>query len=147
MRPCRRSVAVLTAILAGSAFAACGGGGEPEGANAKRFSGEKKRVAAVVDELEAASRDGDAKRICDDLFSDKLAGVISVRAGGTCEDQVRKRQLRKNASITVLSLRVGSAAANADVEEQNQNRTTLKLVKLDGDWRIDSITATSRPQK
>lgn len=115
-------------------------GGSEEGANAKRYSGESKRVAAVVDDLQGASRSGDAKHICDDIFTDKLAGTISVRAGSTCETRVKKQQVNKSAKLTVLSLSLArGTTAQVLVREQNGHRTRLTLVKQDGDWRIDSI--------
>jgi hypothetical protein len=146
--PARQALAFSLAwVLTCAALGACGDEQQPEGGNAKRYSGEQKRVAEVVDELQAASRDGDAARICDELFTDKLAGVISVRASGKpCEEPVRKQQLAENASIRVLAIRLHGAAASAHVREQNGNRTTLELVKQGGDWRIDSIAAT-RPKK
>src|SRR4051794_15796783 len=75
-----RKMAIRTAwalALAGLAMAGCGG----DGPNAKRFSGESKDVAAVVDRVQEYAHDGDAAKICDDLLTPQLARFIAKSFG------------------------------------------------------------------
>jgi hypothetical protein len=131
----------LIAIVTGLAVAAggCGGDDNPEGKNAKAFDGDKKPVAAVIDNLVDASHAGDAQKICTELFTPGLAKAIATRGKTTCQDAVQKQVVSPDEAITVTDVRVQGSNAMVTVREQNKNVTRLSLVE-DGDgWRINAI--------
>src|SRR2546423_12925701 len=86
------------------ALAGCGSG-DGGGGNAARFSGEAKNVARAIDDLQAASRAGDAGKICDQLFTRRLVGDISRSTGGkTCPGRVRGKVISDKAQNGVRSV-------------------------------------------
>ncbi len=135
----RRRLGTATAALAAAAaLAACGGG--DDGDNASRFSGPSRQVAQVVDELQKASRDGDAERICNRLFTPKLVRDIALSTGGrSCIDRVKQKLVSDDAKLTVRSINVAGAEATAVVREQNGNVTRLGFRRVGDRWRVDSI--------
>jgi hypothetical protein len=128
------SVALLALLLAG-----CGGGGNDEGKNAKRFSGDQKKVAQVIDDLVAASHAGDTNKICTEIFTAGLAKAVATRNKKTCAATVRSQLISANEDITVSTIRVQGSTAFLTVREQNKNVSRLSLVQQDGGWRINTI--------
>jgi hypothetical protein len=131
----------LPAIAAGLALAVsgCGGGGGDEGKNEKNFSGDKKPVAAAIDQLVDASHAGDANKICTQVFTPGLATAIASRAKSTCVAVVQKQIVSPQEDITVTDIRIQGSNALATVREQNKNVTRLSLVQQDDGWRINAI--------
>jgi hypothetical protein len=134
--PRRFPAAVLAAALA---LAACGDDGGPEGPNARRFGGEKKAVAAVVDDLVAAAHDGDARRICREIFTQALALAVAERRGSSCEAAARRNLVVGREEIRVVRIALDPPQAQATVREVGGRRSRLVLLRHDGDWRISAI--------
>jgi hypothetical protein len=130
----RRSTTACLLLVVLLAFAGCGGGG----ANEKRFSGDSKDVAAVVDRLQDSARQGDSGVICDELLTKELTAFISKSYGKACSARVAE-QLTKQTTITVDRLQVQGPLASATVKEQNGHITGLAFIKRDGEWRISRI--------
>ena len=139
------------AVLAGvatAALAGCGGDdtkNEPSGTtteavgeNAARYSGTKAEIATVIDKLQANSRSGDADTICDDLFTDKLAGTIAARNNTSCAAQVKTKLLRKDATYTIASITIRGTKAIAKVKDITGTENGMFFINQDG-WKIDSI--------
>lgn len=140
MRATRHSLGPALA-LAALALAAPGCGGGDEGANERRFDGEKQRVAAVVDDLQAASRKGDAARVCEDIFSNELADQVTQETGSTCSARVEEQLLADDATfrVDVVELR-GERNAIARVTDQQERRSVLYLARAgEGRWEITDI--------
>ena len=133
-----------TALLMASALMGGCEGDDSEGPNAQRFEGQKKPVAAVVDALQEASRTGDAARICEEIFTERLAAEVARETGGSCGKRAERQLLSSDATFGVRDLRVQTAEATATVRERNNNLTRLLLVKQDGTWRIDDIAGSNR---
>lgn len=123
-------------LLGSIALAACGG---DDGANEKRFDGESKEVAAVVDRLQDYARDSDGSKICSDLMTEQLARYIETSFDSPCEERVSEQLGAKGTTITVRRLRVDGPLASASVNEENGNVTGMAFVKRDGEWRISRI--------
>jgi hypothetical protein len=123
---------LLVAALA-AAFLVIRNGGE---------SSDEDAVAQVMSDLETASQEGDAARICEEIFTPKLAASVSRSSnGGSCAREVRAQLFSPDAQIDVDEIDVAdSANATATVEEANGNTSTVHLVKQDGQWRIRSVT-------
>jgi hypothetical protein len=132
-----RATIIPASLLAATVLAACGG---DDGRNAKRFDGDKKDVAAVVDELEKASREDEPDRICGEIFSDELERLVASQEGeGGCEKRIKREQIDEKARIDVQSLEVDGKKANAVVREQDGDQITLNFVKKGDEWEILSI--------
>lgn len=131
---------IITAVLAMAItpLAACGGG-DDESSNAHRFEGAERNVAAVVDQLQSSSRDGDTKTICREIFTAAHASRVAQDGGTTCELKAKQEIAVPDETIEVQGLIVNGSGATARVKEQTGKVSTLVFVKSDGDWRIDGI--------
>ena len=144
MRNTRSSLAGLAAALtAAAALAGCGGGAsndQPAGDTSSK-SENSAAVEQVMADLQTASRAGDGKRICTQIFTPKLAdSVTSSAASGSCSKEVKKKLFSAKAEIAVQNVDVPNAAnATATIKEANGNTSTVFLVKQSGRWRIRSV--------
>jgi hypothetical protein len=135
------AAAVATAA---TALAGCGGGSsaaqQPAGDTATRAEGAS-AVKQVMADLQTASRAGDGKRICTQIFTPKLANsVTGSAASGSCAKEVRKKLFSRKARITVENVDVPNTAnATATIKEANGNTSTAFLVRQSGRWRIRSV--------
>jgi hypothetical protein len=127
----------LSAVAAAVVLAGCGG--SSVGPNAKKFSGEQRKVAQVIDDLSSASRAGDANRICDEIFTPRFAGAVAKRNKTTCRTRVQRVLVSKQERITITQLIVQTPNATAQVQEQNGNVSRITLRKQNGGWRVDGI--------
>jgi hypothetical protein len=149
MRGSRRGRVGFTAVAittAAVALAGCGSGSD---------SGDKKKPAAdtatktadntavkqVMTDLQTASRAGDGKRICTQIFTPKLANAVTTAAkSGSCAKEVRKKLFSRKTAIAVQNIDLPNAAnATAVIKEANGNTSTVSLVKQSGRWRIRSV--------
>jgi hypothetical protein len=130
----KRTAAVL--LLAAIGIAGCGG---DDGSNEKRFDGESKEVAAVVDRLQEYARDSDGSKICSELMTPRLGRFIAESFDTTCEARVNEQLGDEEATITIRRLRVDGPLASATVAEESDEVTGMAFVKRDGEWRISRI--------
>jgi hypothetical protein len=128
------TVALLAVCLA---TAGCGG---DEGPNEKRFDGESKHVAAVIDRLQDYARDSDGPKICSELLTPQLSRYIARSFDTPCQRRVNEQLGDEATTITVRRLRVEGPLASATVTESNSNVTGIAFVKRDGHWRISRIS-------
>ena len=100
------------------------------------------QVREVLSDLQAASQDGDGERICNELFTPKLAALVSASSDtGSCTAEVKNQLFSPETQIEVQSVDVPDGSnATATVEEANGNVSKVFLVKQDGRWRIRSVT-------
>jgi hypothetical protein len=105
-------------------------------------SSEQDAVEQVLTDLETASREGDAARICEEIFTPKLAASVSRSSNsGSCASEVKAQLFSPDAAIEVQDIEGPDGSnATATVEEANGNVSTVHLVKQDGQWRIRSVT-------
>ena len=92
-------------------------------------------------DLQTASRAGDGKRICTQIFTPKLANSVTTSAkSGSCAKEVKKKLFSRKAKIAVQNVDLPNAAnATAVIKEANGNTSTIFLVKQSGRWRIRSV--------
>ena len=146
MRNTRSSLAGRTAavvVTATAALAGCGGssgGDQPPGETSSK-SDNSTAVRQVMADLQTASRAGDGRRICTQIFTPKLAdSVTSSAASGSCSKEVKLKLFSAKAEIAVQNVDVPNAAnATATIKEANGNTSTVFLVKQSGRWRIRSV--------
>ena len=101
---------------------------------------EQRRILDTIDALQAAVRRGDGLRICETLFTKSFVRLIEASAKRGCPTEVRKRLFTREQTISVQrAIRANGTAASAIIREQNDT-TTLHLVKQGGQWRINRMT-------
>jgi predicted small lipoprotein YifL len=146
MRGTRSRLTGLTALaLLTTALAGCGGSGDsekPAATTAASATADNTAVKQVMTDLQTASRAGDGKRICTQIFTPKLANSVTASAkSGSCAKEVRKKLFSRKAQIAVQNVDLPNAAnATAVIKEANGNTSTIFLVKQSGRWRIRSVS-------
>jgi hypothetical protein len=105
-------------------------------------SSDRDAVEQVMSDLQTASRDGDGRRICNEIFTPKLSDSVTRSSGtGSCATEVKAKLFAPDAQIEVQSVDVQDASnATATVEEANGNVSNVFLVKQGDTWRIRSVT-------
>ncbi len=126
-----RTVAALSAALAVLA-AGCGGDDEDD-------------VRRTLDDFAEATAKKDYQRMCDDLLSPDLIEQIR-RVNLPCEVALRTGlEDVENPRLEVRSVKLDGDTATARVHSTASNQEasddTIKLVKVDGDWRIASLAS------
>lgn len=132
---------LLPALLTGLALAAAGCGAQQESSTG-RFQGEQRKVAQVVEDLQAASAEGDAARICSRILSRELVDRLS--AGGlNCTDEIEKALADADEfELEVERVDLRGDTATAQVEDGKGRPQRIGLVRERGGWRADAL-ATS----
>lgn len=108
-------------------LAACGGN-EDEG-----------KIRDVVEELEAASRDGNGERICSELFTENLAISIQRAARQPCSDEVAENVASESAKFTLAALKVTGDKATAQLVDGEERRSDVLFERAGESWRIARI--------
>ena len=120
-------------LLAG----ACGGDNGP---NAKRFDGDKKDVAAVIDDLQSAARDGKPGDICKKLFTAQLRTTIERETKTSCSARIKQQVVTDDAKFKATKVRLDTEdSAIVNVVDGNGNKSVLYLTRDDDNWRIGQI--------
>ena len=114
---------LLVALFAVVPLGGCFGGSDD--------SSDRDAVDQVMSDLQTASQKGDGGRICEEIFTPKLAALVSKSAkSGKCASEVKAKLFSPDAQIEVQSIDVQNASnATATVEEANGNVSTVFLVK------------------
>jgi hypothetical protein len=127
------------------AFAACGGS-DDKAQPPPAVAGEQLGVLRTLDELQAASRSGDAAKICTTLFTKALADSIKAAGGRSCRREVKERFASPDEQISVSrQVTVQGARATATIREQNGNASRLSMVKDAGRWKIQGVQPLATP--
>ena len=124
----------MVALFAVAPLGGCFGGGDD--------SSDRDAVDQVMSDLETASQQGDGGRICDEIFTPKLAALVSKSSkSGKCATEVKAKLFSPKAKIDVEQIDVpDGSSATATVKEANGNVSRIFLVKQSGEWRIRSVT-------
>lgn len=103
-----------------------------------------KEVRATLDRYAKATRAKDYQTLCDSLFSNNI--VDGLRSAGLpCEVALSSSTLKdlRNPQLTVLGIEVtgdhAAARARTSATGEVASVDTIRLVREDGDWRIDSL--------
>lgn len=135
----RFPVALLTAVLAAGALAACGGNGKSD----------DEKVRDSLGRFETAAKDKDYKELCDEVLSPRLTRLLAEH-GLACR-QALQRGLGSvlQPSIDVRKVKIEGDTALALVTTtavgQRPSQDTIRLVKADGEWRVDSLSGAQPP--
>ena len=137
-----QTVGILKLLVAAvTAAGVLGGCGEPDDAQqAPPASGDQRAILSTIDALQSASRQGDADKICNEIFTETLAKSIRDASRRGCEKEVRATLTSPDAQISVQrQIDINGSRATAVVREEDGSTSTIFLAK-DGDrWRIQRI--------
>ena len=135
----------FTSLLAlSAAVVAIGCGGDDDvNNNADNYDGTDGEVASVVDDFGNAGRDGDGDRVCDEIFTEELAGNVEEESGQSCASEVEDNLPEDDYELTIDSLEVEDDTATVGVTDQDDNESVLHLEQADGDWRVARVTPGS----
>jgi hypothetical protein len=130
MLPLVRRLIVLSAVL----LCACGGG-----------PSEQDRVRATVDAFRKATAAKDYDKLCKQILAPALVEKIKA-AGLPCEVALEKGLGSvKDPKVSIGAIAVHGDTATANVlttaEGEKPSRDTLKLTKVDGEWRLASLAS------
>jgi hypothetical protein len=135
------------AVVIGVAIGGCGGSDKDSSADQKSttaVSGDQRGILTTIDALQTASRKGDGAKVCQELFTSKLARSVEKSAKRSCASEVKTNLFAPDAEISVgRQIEVAGGRGTAIIREQNGNVSKLSLLKQSGRWRIDRVT----PQK
>jgi hypothetical protein len=128
--------ALLALALAALPLAGCGA----VQTSKSKFKGEAQKVAQVVDDLAAAGRTGNAKKICTDILAHQLVQELKT-AGGDCQTEMKAAiQDASDFDLRVNSVKVDGGNATAKVEQGTHGKTaTFSFVKENGGWRASAL--------
>jgi hypothetical protein len=124
-------------------LAGCGGGSEDASPKSDAKAADETSIRNVLGELQEASKAGEGRRICNEIFTPKLAdSVTNSSKSGSCAKEVKRQLFSPTARLTVEAVTVNDPAnATATIKEANGNRSTVFFVKQSGRWRIRSVQA------
>lgn len=133
MKPIK-TAGLLLALVAVAPLSGCFGGSND--------SSDRDAVDQVMSDLQSASQEGDGTRICDEIFTPKLAALVSRSSkSGKCATEVKAKLFSPKAKLDVQNIDLpDDSSATATVKEANGNVSKVYLVKQDGQWRIRSVT-------
>jgi hypothetical protein len=135
-------VRIVTAHIVAVLAVGCGSGdngGDAAGPNEAKFDGDNAEVAAVVDRLTEASRDGEPGVVCGELFTEELAERTG-RVAGSCEAEVQQELVGDSAQFEVEDVRIEGDGAVAKVIEADGDESLLRFEIDGGEWRIARIS-------
>ena len=140
----RIGLAAIAVTTAAVALAGCGSDSSAKktpAADTATKTADNTAVKQVMSDLQTASRAGDGKRICTQIFTPKLANSVTTSAkSGSCAKEVRKKLFSPKAQIAIQNIDLPNAAnATAVIKEANGNTSTVSLVKQSGRWRIRGV--------
>jgi hypothetical protein len=128
--------ALLALALIALPLAGCAGAQTSK----SKFKGDAGKVAAVVDDLAAAGRTGNAKKICSDILARQLVAELKS-VGGDCESEMKAAiQDASDYDLRVDSVKVTGGSATARVRQGTKGRVaTFSFIKEKGNWRASAL--------
>jgi hypothetical protein len=132
-----RSAALLCALAVGAA----GCGSAPRDST-QEFKGEEQKVAAAVEQIEAAARDDKPATVCDKLFTDARLAALKEQ-GTSCKTGVKEAfKDAENFDLTVEDVTISGDAATAKIASgtgSGEKTDTLELKRDGAAWKVDSL--------
>ena len=143
-----RAVPGLVAVIAAASLAGCGSGHpspsvqKPSASTpAHPVSQDERGILATVDALQTASRKGDGRTICGELFTPRLVRSVEASSTRSCAKEVRQRLFAPDTTISVDNdIKVTADRGTAVIRESSGNVSSLWLVKRNAQWRIYRVT-------
>ena len=103
----------------------------------------EEQVRTTVRDFGTATAAKDYHRVCEDILAPQLVDKVT-EVGLPCETALREGLGRvKDPHLTIGRVQVQGDSASAEVRTsaagEQPSKDTLKLVKVNGTWRIDSL--------
>lgn len=132
---------VISATIFAAVLAGCGGSDEKSSTTSDAAAAQESSIRNVLDQLQQASVAGEGTRICNEIFTPKLADSVTKSAkSGSCAKEVKRNLFSPSTRLTVQDVNLTDAAnATATVKEANGNVSTVYLVRQSGRWRIRAV--------
>lgn len=139
-----RLLAATAVILPALTLAACSG---QSADSAGDFEGAQKPVAELLEDVEDAARDDDAKRLCT-LLAPDLARQIGRGDARACVKRVDDAlEDSDSGDIKVERVRIAGDQARAEIEQKrsgDDERVTVTLVRDGRVWRLRDLAGAIR---
>ena len=134
----------MSVLALSAAVVAIGCGGDDDANNnADNYDGTDAEVASVVDDFGNAGRDSDGDRVCDEIFTEELAGNVEDESGQSCASEVEDNLPEGEYELTIDSLEAEGDTATVGVTDQDDNESVLHVERVDGDWQVARVTPGS----
>jgi Putative lumazine-binding len=106
---------------------------------------DQENVRATLERFQRATEARDYRALCDEILAPKLVESVK-RLGVTCEVALAKGfEDVREPRLAIGSITVRGDSANARVRSsaagQDPSDDTIELVRVDGEWRVASLTA------
>ena len=108
-----------------------------EDTNAEKFSGGKKPIAQAIDDFEAALKDSDEDRVCDELLTPDFKARLSESSGKPCADVFSEEEGRQ-AELKVKRIALAGSRATAYVNEGGEDLRVV-YVRSGARWLVDDL--------
>jgi hypothetical protein len=126
------------AVAAALVLAGCT---QQQATSTSEYKGEEKDVAEVVADLSDDASRGRGSHVCGEVVTPRLQKLIAD--GSSCPSEVKKAfEDADTADLAVDDVTVTGTKATAQVSTEargDEVKRTFRLVKVAGDWRIDSF--------
>lgn len=129
---------MLIVSLAALALAGCGAASK---SSTDGFSGEDKKVAQVLADLQAASEKGDAEEICSRVLSAQLAERLATRGSSCAQELDDAIGDADDFEVDVKGVQVSGTRATATVANGDGPAQAVQLVRESKGWRISELAA------
>src|SRR3954471_24643618 len=132
-----RRTALAAAVLA-LTFSACGTAAPRQ--QSKFKNSDQAAIAKLVDDLAAAGRSKNAKKICTEILAKQLVDELKS-AGGDCEREMdRAIHDATDYDLQVDDVKVTGSTATARVRQGTSKKVaTFAFVKEKGGWRASAL--------
>lgn len=123
------------------AFAALllGGCGAGEESSTERFSGEERRVAQVLEDLQAAGETGDSAEICSRILTEQLVDRLAADGSSCTQELEDALGDADDFELDVQRIEVAGARATATVGSGEGRPQTVQLIRAGRDWRVAAL--------
>ncbi|MBA2517890.1 MAG: hypothetical protein H0V22_11375 [Solirubrobacterales bacterium] len=127
----------LVPALAALLLAGCGAGAKSSTAD---FSGEDKRVAQVLEDLQAAGETGDAAEICSRILSAQLVDRLKAKGSSCTQELDDALGDADDFELGVERVQVTGTSATATVSNGDGRPQLVKLVRERRGWRVSELS-------
>lgn len=129
----------FVAAVAAACVLTTGCGGDDGDTSSGGFDGEEAKVAAVIDQLGKAAREGDVTTICEDLITVDLQRTVRQESGSSCGAEFRENIVSEQTAYEVRTVEVDGESATAEITDQEDRSSEVSFVKVGDAWRIARI--------
>ena len=129
---------LLGLALSVSLLAGCGAGAQ---SSTDSFSGEDKKVAQVLEDLQAAGQSGDADEVCSRILADRLVDELAAE-GSSCAQEIEDAlDDADDFELDVQRVQVTGSRATATVGNGDGPAQAVQLTREGKRWKVSELAA------